>query len=285
MIEWPAQLVDSIARRRCVIFIGAGVSRHASGNGGATPPGWLSFLEAACTKCGNQRHIRKAIKGGDLLTACEWLRSRMDEDWNDYLRKNFVDPKYKAAAIHRTIYKLDAAIVATPNFDKIFDGLATTESEGTTIVKNYYDEDLTQVVRGGQRVVLKIHGTIDAPDKMIFSRKDYARARVNYSGFYNIVSALLVTHTFLLLGCGTNDPDVQLLFENYRYAHPPAPPHYMTFPTPVHDDQVNIIRETRNIRTLPYSPSGNHEVLAKSLSALLSQVEARRAELAGTLSW
>jgi hypothetical protein len=286
MIDWPEPLIDSLARRRCVVFIGSGVSRQSLAADGVTaPPGWISFLEAACLECGNPRHVRRAIKHGDLLTACEWVRTRIDDGWTGFLRKNFVTPRFRPADIHKLIYKLDSSIVATPNFDKIFDGLATAESEGTTLIKSYDDEDLTQVVRGGHRVVLKIHGTIDSPDRMIFTKSDYARTRVEYSGFYEIVSALLVTHTFLLLGCGINDPDVQLLFENYRYGHPRSPPHYMTFPTPLHGDQEEIVRETRNIRALRYSPASNHLALTTALSSLLEKVEARRGELAGSLSW
>lgn len=285
-IDWPPQLVDAIARRRSVVFLGAGISRNSKGKDGTVPPTWLEFLNVALGRCkGKTTHIKRAIKSGDYLTACEWLRANLDDRWNKILREQFVDQKYKASNAHNSIYQLDSSIVATPNFDKIFDGLAIAQSEGTAIIKTYYDDDLTQLVRGEHRVVLKIHGTIDAPDKMIFSRKDYAKARINNSGFYEILRSLMVTHTFLLLGCGLNDPDVELLFESYRYTHPPAPPHYVTMPSPVTPDLDALMRETRNVRFLAYSPRNSHAALSSSLEELVQAVEARREELASTRGW
>ncbi len=285
-IDWPEPLIDGIARRRSVIFLGSGISRNSEGKGGARPPNWLEFLTFALEKCpGDTRHIKQAISKRDYLSACEWLRTHLDDRWHKVLREQFVDPKFKASEVHKLIYALDSALVATPNFDKIFDGLATAESEGTVIIKTYYDDDLTQLVRGDHRVILKVHGTIDAPDKMVFSRGDYARARIDNSGFYEILRSLLVTHTFLLLGCGLDDPDVQLLFENYRFTHPPAPPHYVTLPSPAIADVEKLMRDTRNVRLLTYPARDNHAALGRSLATLVDKVEARREELAATHGW
>ena len=49
MIDWPQQLVDDLARRRAIVMIGSGVSRHSVGLSGARPPTWHGFL-----RCGTQ---------------------------------------------------------------------------------------------------------------------------------------------------------------------------------------------------------------------------------------
>ena len=47
MINWPQVLVDDIARRKCVIFLGAGVSKNSRNHEGRIPKNWLEFLSDA----------------------------------------------------------------------------------------------------------------------------------------------------------------------------------------------------------------------------------------------
>ncbi|MCL8034387.1 SIR2 family protein, partial [Pseudomonas aeruginosa] len=65
-------------------------------------------------------------------------------------------------------------------------------------------------------LIIKIHGSVDSTDKLIFTRKDYSEARTKYRNFYQIIEALSLTHTFIFIGCGTNDPDIRLLLEDFN---------------------------------------------------------------------
>lgn len=44
MIEWPEKLVDSIARRRSVLFLGSGISANSENVSGKKPATWDAFL-------------------------------------------------------------------------------------------------------------------------------------------------------------------------------------------------------------------------------------------------
>ena len=132
MIDWPQTLIDDLAWRRAVIFVGAGVSSASRGVGGDRPPLWKDFLERELGRCERQKqHIRKALKENDLLTVYELVRNRLDEDWAKVLRENFVDPRYQPNELHNHIYRRDVRFVLTPNFDKIYDGLSARGSENT----------------------------------------------------------------------------------------------------------------------------------------------------------
>ncbi len=48
-----------------------------------------------------------------------------------------------------------------------------------------------------------------------FTLDDYAEARTKYAAFYEVMTALLHTHTFVCFGCGLSDPDMKLIFEDY----------------------------------------------------------------------
>jgi len=212
MINWPNIVIDDIARRRAVLFLGAGVSKNSLGiDNVSRPPSWMEFLNDGISKCtGNTKHIRKLINDGDLLTACEIIKDKLDEEWFNLLREKFITPQYKPSRLHESLFKLDLRLVFTYNFDKIYDTYAQSASNNTIQSKNYYDIDLSRVLRGDNRAIVKVHGTIDEPSQMIFTRKEYIQARHKNHTFYTILDALTITHTFIFVGCGLSDPDVQL---------------------------------------------------------------------------
>ena len=73
MTDWPEQLIRDLARRRCVIVLGSGVSAQSVSEAGTRPPTWRKFLEDALHTLGDapEEHIEQAIANGDYLHACE----------------------------------------------------------------------------------------------------------------------------------------------------------------------------------------------------------------------
>jgi hypothetical protein len=209
----------------------------------------------------------------------------MDENWDPYLVAKFLTPEYRPNKLHELIFLLDTNIYITPNFDKIFDNYVGEQTHGTTIVKNYYDDDVQQLVRSGGRVILKVHGTIDAPGRMIFGRGDYASARIRHAAFYQLIDALLLTNTFLMLGCGLNDPDFQLMFENFSYRFPNSQPHYMAYAESTNEEVETLMRDTRKLKFLKYSRTHDHKELEQALEKLVTRVDAQRAEISANSSW
>lgn len=286
MIDWPQDLVDDLARRRAIIMIGSGISRHSTGDGGVRPPTWRGFLEEAFQLCDPKpKYIKSAIIRGQYLDACEWLKRHLDERWVQQLRSSFLTPRFKPAEIHKLIYQLDARIVLTPNFDRIYDGHAASESEGTTFIKKYSDTDIIEYIRRRDRLILKVHGSIDDPHRMIFTRSQYATARTAHASFYRLLDALIMTNTILMVGVGLDDPDFQLLFEDSNARFQNALPHYMTYGGKPHTDLIQTARETMGTKLLSYSPRNNHEALVNALRSLVAKVVDRRTSLARTTDW
>lgn len=285
MINWPSSVIHAIARRRAVILIGSGVSANAAADGGQRPPTWGFFLDEAYKRLGKKvPHISAALKRYNYLEACEYLKQEHGAAWPELIRESFLTPNYKPAQIHRAIFDLDCRIVASLNFDKIYESYALAASEGTVIVKNYYDNDVRQVVAGADRYILKPHGTIDSISKMIFTLEDYGKARVEYSTFYEILTSLLHTHTFICIGCGLSDPDMQFIFEDYKYKLAESP-HFITFPNPVSEPQCTLIQRTRGLNVLKYSAKDEHKELTDSLVNLGAMVSLKRDEIAQLRNW
>lgn len=289
MITWPVSLIIEIARRRAVVFLGAGVSMQCTNATGHAPKNWSGLLLAAVGQvpgpAARKKEIRKLISAGDYLTACEVIREKMGTAaFHAFLIQELLTPNYQPAPIHDTLIQLGARIYATPNVDKLLENKASTLPGSAVRVKNYYDTDVAAVARGSITVILKVHGTIDTPDKMIFTRADYTRARNECYGFYSVLEALSVTHTFLFVGCGLNDPDIKLILEDHAFIHKWSEPHYFviakgTIPPSV----IPAIERNLNIKILEYT--GGHTQLKPELDALVAAVAGARSAMQVNASW
>lgn len=286
MIIWPRNIVSDLARRRTVLYLGAGISQNSVSPSGTRPKTWLEFLNVMISLVNQNGHIRSLIKKEDYLTACEVLKRSLGRDtFHQCLRDEFLTPGYKHAPIHEKIFALDSRIVATPNFDKIYETYANHAAGGSIIVKHHYDPDIAEAIRGTDRVILKVHGTIDSPDRMIFTRREYAEARQRYRGFYSLLEALVLTHTVLFLGCGVNDPDTRLLLEDNFFRHPSSQPHVFVLPKGLHCSLQSVLQESMNLKILEYSPVNNHIDLHESIVQLVSLVENERDMLRTNGNW
>lgn len=288
MIVWPDDLVSDIARRRSVIFLGSGISRNSKTTSGRSPKTWYEFLDYAVGKLSpSPRHIKRLLKDGDYLTVCELVKMNLGRDgFNSLVIDEFLTPGYPPADIHDTLFKLDSRIVATPNFDKIYETYANHKTNGSIRVKHQYDADVVEAIRRSERLVLKVHGTIDSPNHVIFTRAEYAEARSRYSAFYSVFTALVLTHTFLFLGCGINDPDIRLLLEDSFFRHPHARPHVFVLPAKsVHGDVGKIIENTMNVKLITYNATGAHIQLKTSLDDLVERVDQERIRLQSNMNW
>ena len=274
MIDWPTRLLEDFEMERVLLFIGSGVSRNSVGKDGVTrPKTWHHFLGDAAKKRGIFGKIEPYLVSKDYLTALDIIRHGMrNEDYAALVRAEYQLPAYKPAEIHDAILRLNCKIVLTPNFDKIYDIYVGEKSHGTIDVKEYHCPELAEFIRGDRQVVIKTHGSVDSHKLMIFGRKDYARARVEHALFYEILRALVLTHTFLFIGCGTDDPDIRQVLEDINFGAVGSRSHYFIAAAgAVNLDLQIVLTDTMNLTILEYaydSAIGDHSDLTDSLKAL-----------------
>ena len=290
MFNWPNDLVSDIARRTCVLYIGAGVSANSSSAKGISPPTWEAFLRSCLTKINKAdcAYIEQLLSQKDLLSACEVIIDKIGTaEFNNVAQDAFRRPGFKPASIHETIYNLDARLVITPNGDKIYEQYAQATSCGTIVVKKQTEHDISNFIRSTDRVILKAHGSIDAPNEMIFSKYQYNEARYKYSGFYKLLDSLALTHTYVFIGCGLNDPDIRLTLENYNFGFPGCKPHYfVAADTAMNPDLEQSLLKNCNLKVIKYDNSdGKHEKLLPALNDLVALVEDERNKIAGSQNW
>ncbi|TQF16907.1 SIR2 family protein [Myxococcus llanfairpwllgwyngyllgogerychwyrndrobwllllantysiliogogogochensis] len=280
MITWPASVIEALAQRRAVVFIGAGISAGSVNMEGSRPPNWTELLTTAAEKCPSLKtRARKLIRNGDLLTACELIGGDLAEDWPRFLDAQ-LSAGFKHNKNHEHIHNLKQQVVVTPNFDKIYDAYASTHVD-SVIVKWARDYDVVSDLRQGKRLLLKVHGTIDHPESIILTRSAYAAARVKEYAFFRVIDSLLLLNTTLFLGCGLSDPDIQLILENQSLRHNPGQPHYFVTAEKLSSEEQKILKNTRGLRVIKYSSSNGHIELTESLADLVEKVaNARKGFLA-----
>lgn len=293
MIEWPDFLVDAIAKRRSVLFLGSGVSANSLGKNGQSPPTWKAFIEKIIHYKRNKLAevtdlIEELLENQDYLTACEIIINVIGQKaFNELVSDEFRRPGYGPSEIHKQIYALDSRLIITPNVDKIYEQYALSESNSTIVVKTYTDDGIVSFLRGNDYVIIKAHGTVDDSDNMIFTQKQYANARCEYGYFYKLLDALILTHTFIFLGCGINDPDIKLIFENANFSYYSTRPHYfVTASNSLHSEIIKVVGTNRNLEFLMYdNTSGKHEELLLNLQNLNRLVEEKRVTISANQTW
>jgi hypothetical protein len=281
VIDWPESLVPEVSERRCIIVLGAGASVGClSADGHRHPPTWPQLLEAFLQRVapgGNADEARELIDDEKYLHAAQIIRDCIPEaDFDQIVRREFQEPRYQFGRIHELVNQLDPKIVLTTNYDDIYE-LYSSRGEAVNgyNVCNYYDTHSLNDVRSTTRIILKVHGSISDPSRIVLTLADYFRARRTCPAFFAILDALFLTNTLLFIGCGLNDPDIALLLENVNVSAPSNHPHYAVVENVRHPSIKRAFRETYNLELLEYA-AGQHEEVTNSLEDLLESVEEYR---------
>ncbi|MGA1871971.1 MAG: hypothetical protein ACMUJM_25935 [bacterium] len=129
MVNWPKSLVREIVSRRCIFFLGAGVSASAKDSVGRSPSDWEQFIHTAAAlihESKKKKIIDNFIKQKNFLLALQGIVNTIDAgDYQDLLNRQFNNPTFNPSELHKIINALDARIVITTNFDKIYENFST----------------------------------------------------------------------------------------------------------------------------------------------------------------
>jgi SIR2-like domain len=285
LISWPPSLIRELAWRRCIIFVGAGVSASASSTPGGAPLVWKEFLTRSTnliTSNTSKTIAKKLIKANEYLLALQQIKDSADAaSFRALLNSTYNSTGIQPSDIHKLIFNLDSKIVITTNFDKIYEQYCNSFANGSSgpyKVIPYTSNDICDELRSDNRLIIKAHGSIDAVNEMIFTRSEYHIARGKYPHFYSVLKALFMTHTLVFLGCGMRDPDILLLLEDVKLDSRSTQPHYAIIKSERgNEPYISDWKNTYNLTTLKYGPT--HNSLKDDLEQLVNAVIIERASL------
>lgn len=257
--NWPENLIEELAYRRTVIFLGSGISATAKNEEGKSPYTWGEFLEMSKALLNNpaesdMQFINDRIEKEDYLLALQAIYKLSDKGvYTKFLKDNYTRGGYKPSASHKAIKEIDSRILITTNFDKIYDNLCNEE---TYVTHNYNDSSsIITAIKSPENLIIKAHGTIDAPSNIIFTSQQYFEIQQNHPEFYSLLQALFLTHTVLFLGYSMHDPDITLVMQSIKNITGQGSPHYILIKEGASNHLIEHWEYQYNISAITYGPS------------------------------
>lgn len=179
------------------------------------------------------------IEARELLPAADHIRYSLDQESNlsgyeQAIRSAVNGPpnaKYEPSPLFQGLLELDPRVVFTTNYDKLFE----TASKQGFAVHHFDSQDLSHDLRRGEPVLVKLHGSTDAINKIILTRTDYARVMRTGREVFDALAALSLTATILFVGYSLDDPDIQLVLQAVGRSGLSPEAHFMLAPEPLAD--------------------------------------------------
>lgn len=277
MVQWHDSLVRELADRRVLLFIGAGLSKAAL----PAMPTWgelLGGLSKKLAKKTDQRLVLQLIKQNSLLDAAQIISDGVVKaDINSKLREIFQPNATPHNDLYKKILSLDLKTIVTTNYDEFLEKNFDHYSGGNAAysVCRYTSTDLLEHLRSPSRLVVKVHGCITEPGKVVLDRSSYFKARQQNRGFFDVLSALFTVNTVLFLGYSLGDPDMQIILENIHSSSESSHGHYSLLPKQKHRSLVAAMKQSYNINCIEY-PDGAHSKVPEYLGELSEAVAADR---------
>lgn len=274
-------LLDDFAKGRVAVFLGAGVSAAVSTRTGKSIRTWAAFLEATAESTGDRTinsEVTDLIGKGDYLFACEILKEHFGERWDKVLKEEF-EQIGELSRLQVAVLGLQQRILVTTNFDLFLESnwdRANPQATHHLQVKNGLSPDCFAAFRDDRPYLIKLHGSINNPESMIFSLSDYAsKAHSNWQ-YSSFLEMLLCTHTVVFIGFSMKDAAITNLLEIYAQKYPKSRPHYAFMPDFGSDRRARIMKNFRKLFIVPYDSRQNHRQLTTFVDRLKKQVEQRK---------
>lgn len=203
--HFPRPLLDDLVEGRWLPIVGAGLSRNAVLPSGQTMPLWDELGKSFAEDIQDYEY-RDPI---DVISAYEYQfkRSKLVEKLSELLFLDEVQP----GDTHRAFCDLEFDIVCTTNFDFLLErGYENIPRHCTPLI----DEDQLSINRTGPRTaLLKLHGDLHHPKRLVITEKDYDLFLEHYPIIATYLANLLITRTAVLIGYSLDDPDFRQLWQ------------------------------------------------------------------------
>jgi len=203
--NFPKPLLDDLVEGRWLPVIGAGMSKNAALPPEKSLPLW-NELGRLIAKDISDYSYYNAI---DALSAYEheFGRPKLIERLTDLLLVNEARP----GKVHRSFCSIPFDVVCTTNFDFLLEKqYELTPRPYTPIVD---EEQLSVRVNSATASLIKIHGDLNHPNRLVVTEEDYDGFLSRYPLVATHLSNYLITRTAVLIGYSLDDPDFRQLWQ------------------------------------------------------------------------
>ena len=202
---FPTPFLDDLVEGRCVPFVGAGFSKNANIPPTKQMPLWDDLGKSLAASIPDYEYSG-AI---DAISAFEheYSRPKLVEKLHEALLVDSAQP----GAPHRAFCELPFDLCVTTNFEFLLE-------RGYESVNRYcrpiIDEDQLSInARGPEIKLLKLHGDLHHPNRLIATERDYDTFLEKYPLIATYLGNLLITRTALFIGYSLDDPDFRHVWQ------------------------------------------------------------------------
>lgn len=219
LIREANSLADEARKNQLVLFIGAGVSA------GVGLPTWDQLLHDGAEKAGIAPEHMEALREKDHRDQATLIDRRIREvgDRNSMDNSPFkADVAQRLSEVrpyslaHGLLASLPSKEAVTTNFDVLFEeACRVRDADIAVLPKN------PRTTNG--RWLLKLHGSVDDPERMVLTRSDYLEMPRRYGALMGLVQGLLMLRKMVFVGYSLSDEDFHELIDEVRSARGDAP--------------------------------------------------------------
>jgi hypothetical protein len=273
----PSELIQAINDKKCVVFVGAGLSQ------GAGYPSWPQLLKKLTDRCEREgtpasrvKAIRSLISSNDTikyLMAAEDLRDCIGPDkFVGLLADEFQDDSMVPTAAHEQLPKIGFRGAITTNYDKLIEYTYAKARAGRTPPTYTSNDaaDLADALFKERFFILKAHGDIEKRSTLVLTEKDYRDVFYRRPGYKTALSTIFTTRSVLFLGASLADPEMWLLLGYLHDCfHGSGTYHYALLPNG--DEAETMFNRWKNdfqVNCIHYDASADHREVAEFLKSL-----------------
>ncbi|MBN1204841.1 MAG: SIR2 family protein [Myxococcaceae bacterium] len=268
----PGLLVRYIQQKRCVAFVGAGLSA------GAGLPTWGRLLLKGIDELvvsipegeGHQEELRNLVERGKLLEVADFCKEKLGAAYHQFLTDQIRGDQAELPGTHDVLMHLPFSAWVTTNYDKLLERAYSKVKGGFPKTLTHKDTDaLGRLLFDGGQFILKAHGDIDRPETVVLTSRDYSEIIHANPAFNEVFSGLLLTKALLFVGYSLSDPDFRLLMDRQLTHFKGFVPERYALMSGVGPVERDVLWRTARIQVIPYvNESGSHAEVLHFLEAL-----------------
>ncbi len=283
----PGLLVRYIQQKRCVVFVGAGLSA------GAGLPTWKGLLLKGIDELvgalpegeSHQEELRNLVEYGKLLEVAEFCKEKLGAAYHQFLTDQVRGDQAQVPATHDVLMHLPFSAWVTTNYDKLLERAFSKVMGGFPKTLTHMDtEALGRLLFDGGQFILKAHGDIDRPETVVLTSRDYAEIIHANPAFNEAFTGLLLTKALFFVGYSLSDPDFRLLMDRQLTHFKGFVPERYALMTGVGPVEQDVLWRTARVRVISYeNQSGKHAEVLQFLENLKAEVLSVPAPQAGSV--
>src|SRR3989442_2220720 len=197
----PKPLLEDIAGRKCLPFIGAGFSLNAELPEGKQMPDWKRLIAQLAKDI-------DTTKSDALEVAQQYKddfgRPKLIETLENYLHVNIAKP----GDVHRHFVKIGLFdVIYTTNLDTLLEDACEQEKIQYRAIST--PQQISLFAGTPTINIIKMHGELPDLEYLVFTKEDYENYESKYDTIVAHLKGLLTTKTILFLGYSLQDPNFQ----------------------------------------------------------------------------